>query len=222
MSLPLPKSHEVHLWLLPHRQGKIALLSPIEQHHLRSYHQLSDQHRYCFTQSAKREILGAYLQLDPAELQFQENKHGKPSLTGLEFSISHTTGISVLAVTTEASIGVDIESLSAQDDLPNLARHISTAREWESYRTLPEQEKLSAFHRLWTAKEAYLKNLGIGLAVEPNQVITDFSEPSSVKTEGYPKRFLSEKSLRENAIILLATSSQDPLLSCYEFPSVEV
>ena len=167
---PLPASDEIHLWLLEHREVDTDLLNKEEQARLEAFRFEKDQLRYRFTQSAKRTILARYLAQRPEDLVFGENKQGKPSLPGLEFNLSHTDGLSVLVVSTEHSLGIDLEKNLPQPDLLELARKVLTESEQAHLFQFADGDQLTAFYRFWTAKEAYLKALGTGFEVEPNEV----------------------------------------------------
>lgn len=172
-SLPqLPPPHEVHLWKIPHDTLLLPELplSNNEVERAQSYHFEADRRRYLVTQTRKREILGGYLQQPPAELVFAQNPHGRPQLDGLSFSITHSTDLSILAVTKAGKLGIDLESMRPRPDLDSLAQHILTNSEHIHYQRLPEDRRLEAFYQFWTSKEAYLKALGTGLQIEPDQV----------------------------------------------------
>lgn len=177
---PLPPPEEVHIWKLEHAGGNRTLLSPGELKRMESYRFPQDRERYGATQTLKRLILSRYLGSRPEELIFQINPQGKPAIEGLEFSLSHTTGLSLLAVATRNPVGVDIERIAPQDDLPALSQRILSSSELESYQVLSPDERLKAFYQLWTAKEAYVKSLGIGFEMEPHEIETDFPSLTSI------------------------------------------
>jgi phosphopantetheinyl transferase len=96
-----------------------------------------------------RVLLGHYLDRDPRGLRFALGPHGKPALrqeawakgTDLRFSLSHSGGLALIAVTAGREVGVDIEC----------ARERYTAE----------------FLRAWVAHEAVVKCRGVGLATPP-------------------------------------------------------
>lgn len=93
---------------------------------------------------------------------------GRPRLAGcaVDFSISHTNGLTVCALHPGRRVGVDVERL-APLDLDEL-RLAFGAEEWGTIQAAPEP--VLALLRLWTAKEAALKADGRGLAIEPAEV----------------------------------------------------
>lgn len=91
------------------------------------------------------------------------NEHGKPYLEhGPCFSISHSGGIAVLAVS-EDGIGADIEKLRT----PNMR---IVKRFFSEEEAVPAMLSPKSFTRLWTRKEAVLKLLGTGLSVSPKKI----------------------------------------------------
>lgn len=92
-----------------------------------------------------------------AEPIWKLNEYGKPYIEGWEkdFSISHTRGISLVAVASEA-IGIDIEDNSRNIDLEKFKRTKFLNFDDGAYNNKEE------FLMRFTALEAYLKYLGKG------------------------------------------------------------
>ena len=207
--ISLPSPDEIHLWILEHGEGNFEILSEQERTRMEYYQQEKDQLRYLFTQSSKREILGEYLKRPPQEIIFKENEHGKPSAEGLEFSISHTEGISLLAVSAQSPIGIDVERIKPLQDLNELVHRISSKAEKTSFKTLGNEQQLEKFYHLWTAKEAYLKSLGIGFEIEPETVESNFPKLSSVQAEELPNLKLLEVAFDSHFVAYLATKKEN-------------
>jgi 4'-phosphopantetheinyl transferase len=123
----------------------------------------------------------------PAELHFQYSDRGKPHLEDhvpLEFNLSHSGEVALLAVTRIGPVGIDVERKRPLEDLLGLARSNFASGEYATLTALPEPERLDSFFQCWTRKEAYVKSVGEGLALS----LGDFEvtcEP------GEPARFLS-------------------------------
>jgi 4'-phosphopantetheinyl transferase len=86
-----------------------------------------------------------------------------PGFPKLSFSCSHTEWASIIAVSASKDVGVDIEA----SDFPVSDGWLAdtfTASERKIVNALPSDERTSAFARLWTLKEAYLKLIGTGIA----------------------------------------------------------
>ena len=76
--------------------------------------------------------------------------------------ISHSGNMALCAVSDE-EVGCDIELPRGFD--PNLARRFFHPTEQEWLFSQPEAEQSTAFFRLWTCKESFLKALGLGLSL---------------------------------------------------------
>jgi phosphopantetheinyl transferase len=63
-------------------------------------------------------------------------------------------------------IGVDVEVLAAMAPAWNVLHQSERA----ALAALPQEKQGEGFLRLWTAKEAYLKALGVGLRREPSEI----------------------------------------------------
>ncbi|MBB5983014.1 4'-phosphopantetheinyl transferase superfamily protein [Kribbella solani] len=85
---------------------------------------------------------------------------GRPRIAGLAVSLSYTQQWVVVAASSDGPLGVDLEELRPRDFQPLVDRwYTPQERDW--LRAQPDQ--LIAFLRLWTAKEAVGKALGLGL-----------------------------------------------------------
>ncbi len=175
MEMP-PHSDEVHLWRIPLEQSaeclaaRRALLSEEERTRLERYRFPELKERFVARHGALRTILSRYVGIEPVELRFQRGAEGKPRLDShaprVRFNLSDSEDLALLAVTLDHEIGVDLEALRPLPELESLAREHLAPREREELLALPESERLAAFFRAWTRKEAWLKALGSGLARE--------------------------------------------------------
>ena len=67
-------------------------------------------------------------------------------------------------MTLHDAVGVDVEHEGRIVAALDLARRFFTPREAAELSSLPPEQQRTAFLRLWTLKEAFLKALGVGLA----------------------------------------------------------
>ncbi|MEA2471169.1 MAG: 4-phosphopantetheinyl transferase, partial [Thermoleophilaceae bacterium] len=127
--------------------------------------------RFVASRGALRGLLGSYLEVDPATLRFAAGPNGKPRLDPpslLQFNVSHSGTVGLIAVTQRADVGVDVEQLKPRADLPGLARRVFTERERDAI-----DGELS-FYRHWVAKEAFVKATGRGVSsVRSFEVLLD-------------------------------------------------
>ena len=95
-----------------------------------------------------------------------KNEKGKPyfkHIPDLFFSISHTDGLTVIALS-DCEVGIDVEKVRKAD--LRVVRRFS--KEEADYIT--EKESDRRFFEIWTMKEAYLKCKGTGISGGLNSV----------------------------------------------------
>jgi 4'-phosphopantetheinyl transferase len=122
-----------------------------------------DRERYTVARAELRRLLANHLGAPP---RICYGAHGKPALVGggLAFNVSHAHDLGVIAVACDREIGVDVER-EREVDIAGLATRYFSPREREELLALPDAERLAAFFRCWTRKEAYVKARGEGLAI---------------------------------------------------------
>jgi 4'-phosphopantetheinyl transferase len=123
-----------------------------------------------------------YLNLDSDDVQLNYSENGKPSLTGLFFSISHSHNKLVQAFTFLGEIGLDIEFKNPKRNFLKLANKYFHKQEAGYLSTLNTFDAMHAFYTLWTTKEAICKEQGGRLWYyldhnclnEKNEMVTSF------------------------------------------------
>ena len=127
-------------------------------------------------EGAKRLSLGAALLLDrlladaglPPAGDFAFGEQGKPYLPdrpGVHFSLSHS-GDYVLCALGDSELGCDVETPRKVE--LSLTSRFFHPEEAARLFSLPGEEQETAFLRLWTLKESYVKARGLGLALPLN------------------------------------------------------
>ena len=125
------------------------------------------------------------LEINPAEIRFENSIYGKPSICGaadnkIKFNLSHSDGLAIYAVTSEREIGIDLERITPFLLDERTVSECLTLMEIAKLRMLPINLREQFFFDCWTRKESYLKAVGEGLMVSPNQIETTlFSESST-------------------------------------------
>jgi 4'-phosphopantetheinyl transferase len=121
--------------------------------------------RFVAGRAALRKRLASYAGLSPGQVAIVEGANGKPEArvpSGVEFSVSHSGGLVLLAFGAGTPVGVDVEAIRPRADLDALAARFLAPAERDAIRAAADP--LLAFLEIWTVKEACLKALGIGLA----------------------------------------------------------
>lgn len=117
-----------------------------------------------------RRLLGERLDCAPEDVVLERGRHGKPRVGGrhadsaLEFNVSHSGDVVLFGFTRGVPIGVDVEEVRSRIEIEPLAsRFFGPGEARELLEDVAEPERLDAFFRCWTRKEAYLKARGSGL-----------------------------------------------------------
>lgn len=173
-SVPTLATGEVHVWLaeldvLPATTLR-GHLSPDEVARADRFRFTRDRQRFIGARGLLRELLGRYLDVDPAALCFAYGPRGKPSLAGdggperVRFNVSHSGGLALLAFARERELGVDVELERPVPEAESIAERYFSPREGAELGRLPPAERPQAFFRCWTRKEAFIKATGDGLS----------------------------------------------------------
>lgn len=164
---------EVHVWRLTLDrpiERFIELLQADERARANRFHFAKDRNHFAIARGFLRLLLGRYLQSDPKQLQFSYGAWGKPALAGefrdsvLRFNMSHSHGIALYAITEEREIGVDVEYVRADFASGDIAQRFFSPFEVSVLCGLPADDRVAAFFKCWTRKEAYIKATGRGMS----------------------------------------------------------
>jgi 4'-phosphopantetheinyl transferase len=172
--IALPKGG-VDVWLVHLERSKPALaaletlLHDGEQRRAYQYFTERLQKQYIVRRGCLRRILGDYLGKRPESIQFQVNSHGKPFVhEAISFNMSHSGEYALCGIWDGRPIGVDIEQNLPIADLSLVASCHFSPSEQSDLDSLTEQDRIHAFYRCWTRKEAILKADGRGLSIPLN------------------------------------------------------
>ena len=152
-----------------------TLLSPDERERAHRFHFPEDWRRYVYARGLLRRLLGTYLQLDPASLQFSYSEHGKPELAAgvstrpLRFNLSHSGTKLLLAFAWDRRVGVDVEEVAGNRDLEQIANRFFSPAERQALLAADPSARKQAFYLCWSRKEAFLKASGDGLSLPLDQ-----------------------------------------------------
>lgn len=148
--------------------GQWASLSPSERQRADRLRLNRHRIRYVRAHASLRRILGLYLNKEPSAIDFAIGSSGKPKLadaqSGLEFNLTTSGDLALVAVSLGYPVGVDCERIREQRDLIAISRRMFEAGEAERIAGTPGGERATRFFRSWTALEAGVKADGRGLA----------------------------------------------------------
>jgi len=228
---------EVHVWRAPldlavlqvHRL--LRTLAAEERQRAECYRFKEDREHFIVARGLLRTILGAYLGIEPGQLRFRYNPHGKPALyetTGgerLRFNLSHSHGLALFAVTHGREVGVDLEQIRPHFAEDQIAEQFFSFQEVAALHSLPRSMQEEAFFACWTRKEAYIKGTGQGLSLPLNQFdVSVFpGEPAALLSTRLDPREASRWSLQglnpgPGYVGALAVAGHGWRLKCWQWP----
>jgi 4'-phosphopantetheinyl transferase len=171
----LHNKHSIDIWkanldISPQLEKSYWALLNVEEKQ-RANRLIKPEHKRYFIagRGILRSLLGTDLNLTPESINFDYLPRGKPILakhhqTALQFNISHSKNLALYAFSNSQTVGIDLEFIHPLPSALSLAERFFTPQEAEylSFLSPDDQEKM--FFRFWTAKEAYLKATGEGIA----------------------------------------------------------
>jgi 4'-phosphopantetheinyl transferase len=189
-SLALPEN-EVQLWradleaLAPYEPRWQKILSSDEQNRAARFHFARDRQYYAAARAVLRLILASYLRIQPKDVVFSYSKKEKPHLgpphaeSGITFNASHSGDVAIYAFAQRTELGADVERIGRKIEVEAIARRFFSEYEQKQLLKLPESERVQAFFRCWTRKEAYIKAIGDGLSLPLSQFDVSLSPDDS-------------------------------------------
>lgn len=210
---PELKSGQVHVWHI-----SLESLQEIEVEHLdeqeikrsEAFYFLKDKNVYKVSRSYLKKILGLYMGTEPEKLLFRLGSKGKPYLqfpvSDLQFNMTHSNQLILIAVTRQNEIGIDVEHLRPVETLQGVIENQFSMSEQKTLKNCPREEQSKLFFQLWTSKEAFLKAFGTGIreglqniALKPEAAI--IQDLLTLQTCHYVQFFPSEDYVATLAII---------------------
>lgn len=178
-----PQAPEVVLWLmhLPTAESAAWRLHPFlnssESARARAFSGPALGEFYAASVVFRRSVLGALLNLPPAEVcfEFLPGSH-KPRLASSQnpadwrFNLSHSGECAVLGLVQGRAVGVDLERMRGAVNWRGVAQTAFSVSEQRTLFAVPPIQRPDLFYLIWTAKEAYLKACGLGLGTSLEKV----------------------------------------------------
>ncbi len=147
---------EVHVWRIALDEVRTPEPTPGESARAARFRSAELARRYLRAHGALRAILGT---LTTVKLDFALAENGKPWLPHapeLEFNLSHSHGLALVAAAIGVPVGVDVERYRPLPEYAEIADRFFPPSE-----APPHDER--DFFRCWTRIEAKLKARGVGL-----------------------------------------------------------
>jgi 4'-phosphopantetheinyl transferase len=185
----------------------IEILSLDERVRANRYRFEDHRRSYILSRGVLRTLLGFYLSVPPAEIQFSYGEKGKPDVSGvitdIRFNSSRSAGVALYALTRHCELGVDIEQIRSLQDIEQIADRFFCSEEARELFNLPASQRESAFFNCWSRKEAYIKAVGDGLSMPLNgfRVTLKPNDPAKFVHLGNDRRVAQEWTLQNIDIV---------------------
>ena len=151
--------------------GLLALLSEEERAKADRFAFAHDRDCFVAAHALVRATLSDFFARAPQDWAFVTNAWGKPRIDASDasarlcFNLSHTRGHVAVAVALDREVGVDVERVAPARADEEVARQLFAPAEFADFQKEPEAGRVAAFFDVWTLKEAYIKAVGLGVAL---------------------------------------------------------
>jgi 4'-phosphopantetheinyl transferase len=179
-----------------------STLAPDEKERARRFVHRQDREDFMAARGILRELLGRYTGREAAEVEFEYGARGKPSLREgrtVQFNISHSHGMALLAFSAERSLGVDVELIREDFGGEEIAARYFSGREIQELRALPASLRAEGFFQCWTRKEAYIKARGEGMQIPLDSFSVSLTPGQPERLESADSEHWSLRALRPDA-----------------------
>jgi 4'-phosphopantetheinyl transferase len=147
-------------------KAAVGLLNEEEQARMERMRLGIARHEFVVGRALLRVLAGTASACGPREVTIGVGEFGKPRVEGVEFSVAHSHGLVVLALCSEAAVGVDVEWVEREIEALEIARSSFAAGEIKRIEQAAEDTELArTFFAVWTRKEAMVKAHGQGLTI---------------------------------------------------------
>lgn len=150
----------------------VAWLDDEERQRYRRFLYDGPRRRFALCRAALRAVLCDRLGCGNEQLAFGAFEFGKPfavlggEMAPVSFNVSHSGDHGLIAYAPEGWLGVDIEERVARADLDGLMEAVLSPVERDELASGSELHRLHGLLKLWTIKEAIIKAVGLGVAID--------------------------------------------------------
>jgi len=177
-NIPALKDDHIHIWSIDINESEHLLsfcksaLTEAQINQSNFFEFDESRKSYIVSQGCLRLLLSYYLKRDAGQVNIGRHRKGKPFSEDddtLFFNISHSGEKCVLAFGRNQEVGIDLEQLRQLSDLDELIEKNFNQKE-QKYINADASARSLRFFQFWTMKESYLKAIGEGMRLTPDQI----------------------------------------------------
>lgn len=150
------------------------------------------RNRFTLVRGILRQLLGKHLGVPANRVEIVYNAYGRPGLKEpfnqqLQFNLSYSSHLALIALSRDLQIGVDIEKIQPIPEMDAIVSRWFSLLELDAWKRLQPDERLQGFYNGWTRKEAFIKATGLGLSYPLKQfsvTLTPSLPPRLVEVAG--------------------------------------
>lgn len=170
-----PGDEYIYLWLLKYDFDDNNFLYLLD---LMTYDEVTRANKFVFksdkisfiiSRCLLRVLIARLAKLTPYQVKLKYNSYGKPYLddpgSKLKFNLSHSNEFCIVAINNLSDVGIDIEWMNKNIDINEIAADHFSNNEVEKLNGFIEEDRILAFYKIWTRKEAFIKAVGRGLSI---------------------------------------------------------
>lgn len=161
-----------------------AVLDDYERTRAAGFLDEHDRRQYIFAHGHMRKILAFYLGMPASEIKIIQRRGEKPFIANstLLFSLSHTAGFALLAVSNTGEVGIDIEYKRDNIKIELTAKSTFSDSERQAILSVDGEARRDRFFNCWTRKEAFIKAIGKGFSYDTKSfsVTVESDQPSQI------------------------------------------
>ncbi len=160
-------SRSRHLWGIAEN-----CLSNAERTRFARFVRLEDRARFVLGRFMAKSMLAEHYGIDLGRCEFAVNTYGKPCLPArpdIVFNIAHSGDLVLVGIGRGLQLGVDVELHKPDAGLEAIAGLVFCVCEREAIFCAQKEHRPRLFFDQWALKEALVKALGTGFALEPRR-----------------------------------------------------
>jgi 4'-phosphopantetheinyl transferase len=194
-------------------------LSVDERHRADQFRFERDRARYVLARGQLRLLLGKYLRCGASAVSFEYSRRGKPRLTAspaelaLRFNLSHSGDWSLIAVSADHELGVDLEILRNSIDFRSISHRYFSPTEIAALDEEADEAARLSFFRYWTRKEALAKARGESVWTTVGQFV-----PTGIDTDGSGRFHVYDIDPIAGYVGTVVALGSDSCLICWRLP----